>query len=166
MSLTFVQITTIHVFLQSSTSSTFVQITTIHVFLESLTSSTWSACILFYLPQKGSPWDTEFHCPLVMPDLSQCLCSRVPPLHSASALYNDGVSWYRLWVPPRTLLRVLFERSCTYTMNTCISHIFDVFDMVTIYSICILNILMTYLCMMATQMDLLVEVLVVSEIPP
>ena len=48
-------------------------------------------------------------------------------------------------------------------MNTCISHIFD---MVTIYSICILNILMTYLCMMATHMDLLVEVLVVGEIPP
>ena len=37
--------------------------------------------------------------------------------------------------------------------------------MVTIYSICILNILMTYLCMMATQMNLLVEVLVVGEIP-
>ena len=38
--------------------------------------------------------------------------------------------------------------------------------MVTIYSICILNILMTYLCMMATHMHLLVEVLVVGEIPP
>ena len=148
-SLTFIQITTIHVFLQSSTSSTFVQITTIHVFLQ--------------LPQKGSPWDTEFRCPLVMPDLLQCLCSRVPPPHSAPALYNDDVSWYRLWVPPCTLLRVLFERSCTYTMNTCISH---VFDMVTIYSICILNILMIYLCMMAIQMHLLVEVLVVGEIPP
>ena len=135
-SLTFIQITTIHVFLQSSTSSTFVQITTIHVFLQ--------------LPQKGSPWDTEFRCPLVMPDLSQCLCSRVPPPHS----------------PPCTLLRVLFERSCTYTMNTCISHIFDVFDMVTIYSICILYIPMTYLCMTEIQTHLLVEVLVVGEIPP
>ena len=163
---TFVQITTIHVFLQFLTSSTFVQITTIHVFLESLTSLTWSACILFYLPQKGSPWDTEFRCPLVMPDLSQCLGSRVPPPHLTPALYNQGISWYWLWVPPCTLPRVLFEWSCTYTMNTCISHIFDIFDMVTIYSICILNILMTYLCMMATQMNLLVEVLVVSEIPP
>ena len=119
-----------------------------------------------YLPQKGSPWDTEFRCPLVMPDLSQCLGFRVPPPHSVLALYNDGVSWYRLWVPPHTLHRVLFEWSCTDTMNTCISHIFDVFNMVTIYSICILNILMTYLCMTATQMNLLVEVLVVGEIPP
>ena len=100
-----------------------------------------------------------------MPDLSQCLCSRVPPLHSALAPYNDGVSWYCLLVPPCTLPRVLFERSCTYTINTCISHIFDVFDVVTIYSICILNTLMTYLCMMATHMHLLVEVLVVGEIP-
>ena len=147
-------------------SLSFVQITTIHVFLQSLMSSTWSACILFYLPQKGSPWDTEFCCPLVMPDLLQCLCSRVPPPHSVPALYNDDISWYWLWVPPRTLLRVLFEWSCTYTINTCISHIFDIFDMVTIYSICVLNILMTYLCMMATQMNLLVEVLVVGEIPP
>ena len=101
-----------------------------------------------------------------MANLSEGLGSRVPPPHSALALYNDGVSWYRLWVPPHTLPRVLFERSCTYKMNTCISHIFNVFDMITIYSICILNILMTYLCMMATQMDLLVEVLVVGEIPP
>ena len=101
-----------------------------------------------------------------MPHLSQCLCSRVSPLHSALALYNDDVSWYRLWAPPHTLLRVLFEQSCTYTTNTCISHIFDVLDMVTIYSICILNILMTYLCITATQMHLLVEVLMVSEIPP
>ena len=46
---------------------------------------------------------------VVMSDLSQYLCSRVPPLHSALALYNDGVSWYQLWVPPCTLLRVLFE---------------------------------------------------------
>ena len=144
-------------FLQSSTSPTFVQITTIHVFFQFLTS-------LF--TTKGSPWDTEFRCPLVMPDLLQYLCSRVPPPHSVPALYNDDVSWYQFWAPPHTLLTVLFERSCTYTMNTCISHIFDVFDMVTIYSICILNILMTYLCMTATQMNLLVEVLVVAEILP
>ena len=39
-SLTFVQITTIHVFLQSSTSLTFLQITTIHVFLQSSMSLT------------------------------------------------------------------------------------------------------------------------------
>ena len=71
--------------LESSTSSTFIQITTIHVFLQSLT---------YLFTTKGSPWDTEFRCPLVMPDLSQCLCSRVPPPHSALALYNDNVSWY------------------------------------------------------------------------
>ena len=69
------------------------------------------------IPQKGSPWDTEFRCPLVMPDLSQCLCSRVPPPHSAPALYNNDVSWYRLYVPPCTLLRILFEWSCTYTLE-------------------------------------------------
>ena len=139
---TFVQITTIHVFLQSLTSSTFVQITTIHVFLQSLT---WSACILFYLPHKGSPWDTEFCCPLVMADLSQCLGSRVPPPDLAPplslALMYNHVAWDQLWVPPCTLLRVLFEQSCTNTINTCILHIFDVFDIITIYSTCILNIL-------------------------
>ena len=142
---TFVQITTIHVFLQSSMSLTFVQITTIHVFLQSPTSLTWSACILFYLPHKGSPWDTEFSCPLVMVDLLQCLGSRVPPPDSAPplslALMYNHVAWDQLWVPPHTLLRVLFEQSCTNTINTCILHIFDVFNIVTIYSTCILNIL-------------------------
>ena len=53
-------------------------------------------CMYFILftTKKGSPWDTEFRCPLVMSDLSQCLGSRVPPLHSTPALYNHGVSWY------------------------------------------------------------------------
>ena len=142
---TFVQITTIHVFVQSSTSLTFVQITTIHVFLQSLMSLTWSACILFYLPHKGSLWDTEFCCPLVMADLSQSLGSRMPPPHlvppwSLALLYNHVV-WDQLWVPPHTLLTVLFKWSCTNTINTCILHIFDVFDIITIYSTCILNIL-------------------------
>ena len=120
--------------------STFVQITTIHVFLQSLT---WSACILFYLPYKGSPWYTEFCCPLVMTDLSQCLGSRVAPLDLAPplsiALMYNRIAWNCLWVPPHVLPMVLFEQS--YTINTCILHIFDVFDIVTIYSTCILNIL-------------------------
>ena len=96
-----------------------------------------------YLPYKGSPWDTEFCCPLAITDLSQCLGSRVPPLDSVPplslALMYNHVVWDRLWVPPHALLRVLFEQSCT--INTCILHIFDVFDIVTIYSTCILNIL-------------------------
>ena len=98
-------------------------------------------CMYFiYLPYKGSPWDTEFYCPLVMMDLSQCLGSRVPPLDpvpplSLALMYNH-VAWDRLWVPPHALL---FEQSCT--INTCILHIFDIFDIITIYSTCILNIL-------------------------
>ena len=93
---------------------------------------------VFYLPKKGNPGDAEFHCPLIMADFPQCLSSRVPPPHSAPplslALYNNGISWYRLQVPPCTLLRVLFHQSCTSTINTFISHISDVFDIHTIYS--------------------------------
>ena len=78
-----------------------------------------------------------------MMDLPQWLHSRVPPPDSAPplslALMYDHVAWDGLWVPPRTLLRVLFEWS--YTINTCILHIFDIFHIVTIYSTCILNIL-------------------------
>ena len=88
----------------------------------SSTSSTWSACILF--TTQRDPWDAEFHGPLIMADLPQHLSSRVPPLHPAPflslALYNDDIAGNWLWMPP-------------HTINTSISHIFDVFDMDTIY---------------------------------
>ena len=72
--------------------------------------------------------------------LSQCLGSRVPPLDSALplslALMYNRIAWDGLWMPPCTLLRVLFEGSCT--INTCILHIFDVFDIRTNnYNTCI-----------------------------
>ena len=93
---------------------------------------------VFYLPHKGSPGHAEICGPLIMADLPQCLSSRVPPPHLAPpwslALYNDDISWYRLWVPPCTLLRVPFHQSCTNTRNTLNSHIFDISDMHTIYS--------------------------------
>ena len=55
--------------------------------------------------------------------LSQCLGSRVPPPDSAPplslALMYSHIAWDRLWMPPCTLLRVLFEQSCT--INTCVT---------------------------------------------
>ena len=134
---TFIQITTIHVFLQSLTSSTFIQITTIHVFLQSsvfdirtnnyntciftifdvfdirtnnyntciftifdvfdIRTNNYNTCIftifdIFIYHKKGALGIQSSDCPLVMPDLSQCLCSRVPPPHSAPALYNEDIS--------------------------------------------------------------------------
>ena len=133
----------------------------------------WHDVHVFYLPNKGSPGDAEFHCPLIMADFPQCLSSRVPPPHPAPpwslALYNDDVSWYWLWVPPRTLLRVLFKQSCTNTINTLNSHIFDVFNMHTIYSnvlhLCSTCIWHSYLCTMDFLNYLLVGVEGVDGIP-
>ena len=90
---------------------------------------------LIYLPKKVSPGYTEFCHSLIMSDFPQRLCSRVPSPHPVPpwslALYYGDVSQYGFWMPPCTLLIVLFEWSYTYTINTCISHIFD---MHTIYS--------------------------------
>ena len=128
---------------------------------------------VFYLPNKGSPGDAEFCFPLIMADFPQRLSSRVPLPHTVPpwslALYNNDASWYWLWVPPHTLLRVLFKQSCTNTINTLNSHIFNVSDMHTIYS----NVLHfhstctwhSYLCMMDFLNYLLLGVEGVNEIP-